>query len=93
MSADAAADADAAAERRLNHSIPRTYFVRGIQLAVWLHQVIKLINPELDLFIPYIYCVSPAQLHLIELVDATVGLKGNNAIMRMLKSVQTYGPY
>ena len=30
--ADAAADADAAAERRLNHSIPRTYFVRGIQL-------------------------------------------------------------
>ena len=35
MSADAAADAadaDAAAERRLNHSIPRTYFVRGIQL-------------------------------------------------------------
>ena len=41
MSADAAADAadaaadaadaDAAAERRLNHSIPRTYFVRGIQ--------------------------------------------------------------
>ena len=32
MSADAA-DADAAAERRLNHSIPRTYFVRGIQLA------------------------------------------------------------
>ena len=41
MSADAAADAadaadadaDAAAERRLNHSIPRTYFVRGIQLS------------------------------------------------------------
>ena len=32
MSADAAAAADAAAERRLNHSIPRTYFVRGIQL-------------------------------------------------------------
>ena len=41
MSADAAAadaadaadaDADAAAERRLNHSIPRTYFVRGIQI-------------------------------------------------------------
>ena len=34
MSADAAAaDADAdAAERRLNHSIPRTYFVWGIQL-------------------------------------------------------------
>ena len=37
MSADAAADADAAdadaaAERRLNHSIPHTYFVRGIQL-------------------------------------------------------------
>ena len=35
MSADAAAadaDADAAAERRLNYSIPRTYFVRGIQL-------------------------------------------------------------
>ena len=36
VSADAAdaaadADADAAAERRLNHSIPRTYFVRGIQ--------------------------------------------------------------
>ena len=30
--ADADADADAAAERRLNHSIPRTYFVRGIQL-------------------------------------------------------------
>ena len=30
VSADAA-DADAAAERRLNHSIPRTYFVRGIQ--------------------------------------------------------------
>ena len=29
VSADAAADA--AAERRLNHSIPRTYFVRGIQ--------------------------------------------------------------
>ena len=28
-----AADADAAAERRLNHSIPRTYFVRGIQLS------------------------------------------------------------
>ena len=24
--------ADTAAERRLNHSIPRTYFVRGIQL-------------------------------------------------------------
>ena len=33
VSADAAAaDVDAAAERRLNHSIPRTYFVRGIQL-------------------------------------------------------------
>ena len=32
VSADAAADADAAEERRLNHSIPRTYFVRGIQL-------------------------------------------------------------
>ena len=32
VSADA--DADAAAERRLNHSIPRTYFVRGIQLTV-----------------------------------------------------------
>ena len=40
MSADAAAAdaaaadaaADAAAERRLNHSIPRTYFVRGIQI-------------------------------------------------------------
>ena len=31
VSAAAAADADAAAERRLNHSIPRTYFVRGIQ--------------------------------------------------------------
>ena len=31
--ADADADADAAAERRLNHSIPRTYFVRGIQLS------------------------------------------------------------
>ena len=31
MSADAAA-ADAA-ERRLNHSIPRTYFVRGIQIS------------------------------------------------------------
>ena len=30
--ADAADAADAAAERRLNHSIPRTYFVRGIQL-------------------------------------------------------------
>ena len=29
VSADVAADA---AERRLNHSIPRTYFVRGIQL-------------------------------------------------------------
>ena len=40
MSADAAADAadadaDAAAERRLNHSIPRTYFVRGIQLGIY----------------------------------------------------------
>ena len=33
MSADAAADA--AAERRLNHSIPRTYFVRGIQLFLY----------------------------------------------------------
>ena len=32
VSADAAA-ANAAAERRLNHSIPRTYFVRGIQLS------------------------------------------------------------
>ena len=34
--ADAAdADAaDAAAERRLNHSIPRTYFVRGIQIYI-----------------------------------------------------------
>ena len=31
VSADAAADADAA-ERRLNHSIPRTYFVRGMQI-------------------------------------------------------------
>ena len=40
MSADtAAADAavaDAAAERRLNHSIPRTYFVRGIQLTIFI---------------------------------------------------------
>ena len=34
--ADAAADADAAAERRLNHSIPRTYFVRGIQLITFV---------------------------------------------------------
>ena len=46
MSADAAADAeadaadaDAAAERRLNHSIPRTYFVRGIQLRPELMQM------------------------------------------------------
>ena len=43
MSADAAAaaaaaDAAAAAERRLNHSIPRTYFVRGIQLFTSLGQ-------------------------------------------------------
>ena len=29
--ADADADAADAAERRLNHSIPRTHFVRGIQ--------------------------------------------------------------
>ena len=33
--ADADADADAAAERRLNHSIPRTYFVRGIQQSTY----------------------------------------------------------
>ena len=38
--ADAAADADAAAERRLNHSIPRTYFVRGIQLTCIQHSII-----------------------------------------------------
>ena len=40
--ADADADADAdAAERRLNHSIPRTYFVRGIQLVaqIWSNMV------------------------------------------------------
>ena len=37
--ADADADADAAAERRLNHSIPRTYFVRGIQLSTVNYQL------------------------------------------------------
>ena len=47
VSADAAADEDAAAERRLNHSIPRTYFVRGIQLAnVIITVLIGLIDPE-----------------------------------------------
>ena len=50
MSADAAAaDADAAAERRLNHSIPRTYFVRGIQL---ISGVCSFQNWKLEMSIP-----------------------------------------
>ena len=47
MSADAADAADAAAERRLNHSIPRTYFVRGIQLGSYYLLQFGLINPYL----------------------------------------------
>ena len=55
MSADAA-DADAAAERRLNHSIPRTYFVRGIQLQVtW----------SLSLFGWWRICASPVYFHQV----------------------------
>ena len=44
--ADAGADADAAAERRLNHSIPRTYFVRGIQL--WKYRDSLEVNMLMD---------------------------------------------
>ena len=49
--ADAADAADAAAERRLNHSIPRTYFVRGIQLIQKLGDAAKCHSGEKEIII------------------------------------------
>ena len=58
MSADAA---DAAAERRLNHSIPRTYFVRGIQLyncKIHMEWINLLKTKEINIIIIYLYKIA-----------------------------------
>ena len=63
--------ADVAAERRLNHSIPRTYFVRGIQLSpLSTLPVLRVFNFDV-IFLMYLAFLSsqPHPHHHIILID------------------------